>query len=58
MQLYAIDCYILPNYVMNIFANNRVNASNYTTRNAHNYCLPKCIVNELYKSSIAPTVVD
>lgn len=42
---------------MDIFPNKRATVSNYTTRNAQNYSIPKCRL-ELYKSSFVPTVVD
>lgn len=56
--MYEIDRNFLPNYyyVMDIFPNTRVNASNYFTRNAQNYSIPKCRL-QLYKSSFAPTVL-
>lgn len=55
--MYKIDRNLLPNYVMDIFPNKRVNASNYFTRNAQNYSIPKCRL-QLYKSSFVPTVVN
>lgn len=55
--MYKIDRNFLPNYVMDIFANKRVNASNYFTRNAQNYSIPKCRL-QFYKSSFVPTVVN
>lgn len=43
--------------LMDIFPNKRATVSNYTTRNAQNYSIPKCRL-ELYKSSFVLTVVD
>lgn len=47
--MYKIDGNILLSYVMHIFPNKRVNASNYTTRNAQNYSIPKCwLLDEMF----------
>lgn len=43
--MYKIDQNILSSYIMDISPNKSTSVSNYSSRNAQNYCLPKVVRN-------------